>query len=737
MLVCPQCQFENPNTNKFCQKCGTSLSYKNCSQCQSQVALSAQNCPNCGAEAGTVWLAIISTEAGRPATQTSAPIASSTPIGAETSPLAASQAPGSFVIGSDPQPTLATDAGIDEWESEIPMNDIEENEIFPASSFPDPATESSPTPTVQEAVPEPVNSINPTPETASADTAEVLPLNPLQEAADPMLEEDSEASTLVLSSEYLDPQQRYKLLKSLPQIQAGTAETVVKVLDCQPFQMSPLAALVRSGDAVQSRPAAAPPAPTSDTLPITPTLADLAVPVPAQPYLALQTQFDLNLPAIHDAWQQNGQTVMLLEDRSDLPLLLAEWGNDEILPLQLLHWLYEMTELWAALEPWHCQRSLLEVTNLRVNEDRNLCLQRLYCEKSEVSLPLSDLGDLWQMLFSQSQRTQLGSITQLLVDCKEGVIQTVEELRGRLVAIAEEMEISSAPVPVDADDDDEDMPTVVLPMQLVNLQSAGATDVGRQRAHNEDCYGIVTNISTIESPLGRAVRARCLYILCDGMGGHAGGEVASAQAVETLRQYFQTHWQDQLPNEATIREAVLLANQAIFDVNQKEVRSGSGRMGTTLVLVLVQDNQVAVAHVGDSRLYRLSRRQGLRQVTVDHEVGQREIKRGIDPETAYSRPDAYQLTQALGPRDEDFVHPDVQFLELNEDTLLILASDGLTDNDLLETHGPTHLQPLLSHEASLEQGVSELINLANQYNGHDNITAILIRALVQPSKREL
>lgn len=729
MLVCPQCQFENPNTNKFCQKCGTSLSSKNCPQCQSQVALSAQNCPNCGAEAGTVWLAIISKEAAKAATQTSAPIASSTPSGAETIPLAASQAPESFVVSTAQEPALTPDAGIDEWDSELPVNDIDENEIFPASSFPDPATESTPATTVPEVATEPVNSIHPTPESVRADTAEVPPLNPLQEAADPMPEDDSEASTLLLTSEYLDPQQRYKLLKSLPQIQAGTSETVVKVLDCQPFQMSPLAALVRSGGAVQSRPPSEPPA-------ITPTLADLAIPVPAQPYLALQTQFDLNLPAIHDAWQQNGQTVVLLEDRSDLPLLLAEWGRDEILPLQLLQWLYEMTELWAALEPWHCRRSLLEVTNLRVNEDRNLCLQRLYCEKSDVSLPLSDLGDLWQMLFSQSQRTQLGSITQLLLDCKEGVILTVEELRGRLVAIAEEIETASAPVPVDADDDDEDMPTVVLPMQLVNLQSAGATDVGRQRAHNEDCYGIVTNISTIESPLGRAVRARCLYILCDGMGGHAGGEVASAQAVETLRQYFQTHWQDQLPKEATIREAVLLANQAIFDVNQKEVRSGSGRMGTTLVLVLVQDTQVAVAHVGDSRLYRLSRRQGLRQVTVDHEVGQREIKRGIDPETAYSRPDAYQLTQALGPRDEDFVHPDVQFLELNEDTLLILASDGLTDNDLLETHKSTHLEPLLRYEASLEQGVSELINLANQHNGHDNITAILIRALVQPSKRE-
>ena len=118
---------------------------------------------------------------------------------------------------------------------------------------------------------------------------------------------------------------------------------------------------------------------------------------------------------------------------------------------------------------------------------------------------------------------------------------------------------------------------------------------------------------------------------------------------------------------------------------------------------------------------------------MDHEVGQREILRGVEPSIAYARPDAYQLTQALGPRDENFINPDVQFLQLSEDTLLLLASDGLTDNDLVEQHWRTHLEPLLSSRANLETGVSELIDLANQYNGHDNITAVLIRAKVRPN----
>jgi protein phosphatase len=297
-------------------------------------------------------------------------------------------------------------------------------------------------------------------------------------------------------------------------------------------------------------------------------------------------------------------------------------------------------------------------------------------------------------------------------------------------------------VDVSTSDDDmttdgDDVPTVVLPMKLTSIEDAGRTDVGRQRDHNEDYYSIQADVKKIEGPSGRTLQVKGLYILCDGMGGHAGGEVASAMAVDTLKQYFEANWHDQLPNEATIREAIYLANKSIYDLNQENARSGSGRMGTTLVLVLIQDTHVAIAHVGDSRLYRFSRRRGLEQVTTDHEVGQREIQRGVEPAIAYARPDAYQLTQALGPRDENFVSPDVQFMEINEDLLLLLCSDGLTDNDLLENHWRTHLEPLLSVQTNLEQGVSQLIDLANHFNGHDNITSVVIRTKVRPNLEQI
>ncbi len=588
---------------------------------------------------------------------------------------------------------------------------------------------------------------------------------------------------------YLDTEQRYQLLEPLPPL---SAEVQVRVLDCQPLQLSPLAALVAS----QQDWSVVPPDSAHSQPPETSTdsMIAMAIPAIAKPYLALQSQFDQTCAAIHDAWQQEDRQVVLIEDLSDWPQMLALWHDRETTSTQILPWLYKMTQLWAALEPWHCRQSLLEVSNLRVSEDKALVLQRLYAEPGEGNPTLQDLGRVWQELFRQSQRTQFGSLVRLLDELKAGNIQAIAELQPRLEAIANELQVivpspptpplsplppypqrgprqfsqrgepphetgsrvpplplpPSPPAPssgsltvlqIDEPQNkrmqSDDMSTVVLPMQLYSLEDAGCTDVGRQRDHNEDCFGIETTISKQEYPKGRTIQARGLYIICDGMGGHAAGEVASALAVKTLQQYFQTHWQSpQLPDEATIRDAVRLANQTIYDQNQQDTRSGTGRMGTTLVMVLLQDNKVAVVHVGDSRLYRLDRRQGLEQVTVDHEVGQREISRGVEPAIAYGRPDAYQLTQALGPRDENFIKPDVKFLELNEDILLILASDGLCDNDLLEQRWQTHLKPLLSSSNSLEQGASDLIDLANQYNGHDNITAVLIRAKVRPDMQQ-
>ncbi|PZO60707.1 MAG: hypothetical protein DCF15_01820 [Phormidesmis priestleyi] len=304
----------------------------------------------------------------------------------------------------------------------------------------------------------------------------------------------------------------------------------------------------------------------------------------------------------------------------------------------------------------------------------------------------------------------------------------------------------------DDSDSDIDLPelsesdesTMVLPMKLVRLEEAGRTHVGRQRDHNEDCFFIASSLQKQADNNGQRTQAHCLYVLCDGMGGHDGGEVASQLATQTLLSYFEAHWPHpvpqlsgnvparSLPDEATIVEAVKLANKAIYDVNEAEERAGHERMGTTLVMVLLQGTEAVVAHVGDSRLYQHTRRMGLRQVTIDHEVGQREMKRGIPPEIAYGRPDAYQLTQALGPRGSEDLVPSVSYLMFSEDSLLLLCSDGLSDTSLVETYLDSHIDPVLRGKKDLETGMDDLITLANQVNGHDNISAIAIRLSISP-----
>ena len=273
-----------------------------------------------------------------------------------------------------------------------------------------------------------------------------------------------------------------------------------------------------------------------------------------------------------------------------------------------------------------------------------------------------------------------------------------------------------------------DIPTAILPNRVTNLEAIGMTDVGLERQHNEDFFVIDNRVTQISDPDGERAYTKGLYILCDGMGGHAQGEVASRLAAETLATYFTEHWEDDLPAPADFEKAIRWANQTLFALNEGQTRLGSGRMGTTLVLAMLQDTQLRFAHVGDSRLYRYTRRCGLEQLTVDHEVGQRAIRRGVTPEIAYALPSAYQLTQALGPRADQSVKPEVQTIPLHEDALFLLCSDGLTDNSVLERHYESYVSPMLDFRNSLEEGVSRLIELANAENGHDNITVVAIRA---------
>ncbi|ABW30021.1 protein phosphatase 2C domain-containing protein [Acaryochloris marina] len=273
-------------------------------------------------------------------------------------------------------------------------------------------------------------------------------------------------------------------------------------------------------------------------------------------------------------------------------------------------------------------------------------------------------------------------------------------------------------------------PTQLLsPSQsLLSLESVGRTDVGLNRSHNEDYFSIdQQHFCTPDLPDGGY---RGLYILCDGMGGMARGEVASELATKTLRSYLNSRWQRHLPTEIGLELAINTANKAVYERNQREQRAGSGRMGTTAVVVMVNNTHIRYVHIGDSRLYRLTRQYGLQQLTTDHNAYQRALQRGYSPEEAQAF--GPQLTKALGPWSGESLRPKSQTLAVEEDTVFLLCSDGLSDHDLLENHANSHLMGMLDFRTDLATGMDQLMALANQKNGHDNITAIAVRLRPQP-----
>ncbi|MBE9222328.1 serine/threonine phosphatase [Cyanobacterium stanieri LEGE 03274] len=497
------------------------------------------------------------------------------------------------------------------------------------------------------------------------------------------------------------------------------------------------------------------------------SLINAGIPGLAFPYLTL-TEYSPLVPDLLDAWQDDqGSEYVIINQRDNWQSLSHFLSNNNITNHQVFHHLKTMAKLWKDLQKLKCAQTLLEEDNLGIGDSGDLEIKKLYFDDLDNLPHIRQLVEQWIFILEENNQTDAATpIKGLMEKIEEGKIDEIKELSEALNLIHQQAQLDDLLdeneeeflIPPDkeleeladqfdfdeAEDDQEatvinngenidEQPTVVLPMTLLSLAECGMTDIGMKRSHNEDCFAVETKINKRETPQGIFCTGKGFFLVCDGMGGHAGGEVASALAVKTLYQYFQEHWQDELPEEEIIKEGILEANRVIYDANIDKGNLGAGRMGTTVVMTLVQDNQVAIAHVGDSRIYRVTRKWGLEQLTTDHSVAQAEMKNGIEPEIAFARPDAYQLTQALGPRKREFVHPEVSFLEVKEDTLFLMCSDGLSDNELLENNWQSVLLPLLSSKANLQEGSAHLLELANQINGHDNITCILARIKVQPN----
>ncbi|RST75445.1 Stp1/IreP family PP2C-type Ser/Thr phosphatase [Siminovitchia acidinfaciens] len=234
------------------------------------------------------------------------------------------------------------------------------------------------------------------------------------------------------------------------------------------------------------------------------------------------------------------------------------------------------------------------------------------------------------------------------------------------------------------------------------------TDRGQVRPHNEDDGGVFINS-----------RGEMLAIVADGMGGHKAGEVASGIAVSLLKEQWDEVNQNLSPTEAEqwFHEHVAAVNKKIFQHSIEN--SQCEGMGTTIVAAICTDRFVTVANVGDSRCYVLND-QGYAQLTEDHSFVNELVKTGqISPEDAAHHPRKNIVLKAAGTQEE--IEIDTKTVTFEEGDKILLCSDGLSDKV-----SKAEMEGILKTPLPGEDKADNLIQLANQYGGEDNISLVIV-----------
>ena len=236
----------------------------------------------------------------------------------------------------------------------------------------------------------------------------------------------------------------------------------------------------------------------------------------------------------------------------------------------------------------------------------------------------------------------------------------------------------------------------------------GKTDVGKVRESNQD------------SMVFKHLDEDCLYaVVCDGMGGHNGGNVASELAVRTLDASLSSGYDGASRNrsvETLLRKAIRHTNETVFSVSLKD--EGLRGMGTTVVMAYIVDGKAYIAHVGDSRAY-IYDGDSLTRLTVDHSIVQQMIDDGqITEEEAKTHPYRHVITRVLGfTRD---VEVDIETVEFAPTDIILLCSDGLSN--MLES---SEIESVFE-EVSANRVCDELVEREMKNGGTDNVTAVIV-----------
>lgn len=467
-----------------------------------------------------------------------------------------------------------------------------------------------------------------------------------------------------------------------------------------------------------------------DTQPGKVPAAPAELPPAVEPYLHL-SPYCLQVPQVYGVTRSSRRNspILLLEHAplypetqtgkypagTLIPDLATVW--EQSTGFRQLHWLWQIASLWQPLWAEGVATTLFNSGLLRTEGS---LLRLLELQTDGRSTPtLAELGKLWRHWQPTAKPEIANFMDSLCQSLQTGQLATIEQL---VTALDHALCIGSQ-------------------SQSRQLHLVTRTDQGPTRQRNEDaCYPPSGTIATLslQANSGSNTSLTSLVIVCDGIGGHEGGNVASSLAIATVQERLQPLLQSANLVESAILTAELAksataANDVIVARNDNENRQERQRMGTTLVASLAQGHELYLLHVGDSRAYRISHT-NCHQVTLDDDLAAREARLGYSLyREALQHSGSGSLTQALGMNASSLLHPTVQRFVLDEDCLFLLCSDGLSDFDRVEQHWETELLPILDNTVDLEAASQRLIDLANQHNGHDNVTVGLVHCRVIPN----
>ncbi|MBG1266070.1 protein phosphatase 2C domain-containing protein [Nostoc sp. WHI] len=439
-----------------------------------------------------------------------------------------------------------------------------------------------------------------------------------------------------------------------------------------------------------------------------------------KPYLRL-IPYRLHVPQVYGvlplADASSHQEILLLEKP---PLLVDDTIQQVHLCSELitawrdatsmrqLNWLWQIAHLWQPLASEGVASSLLDSHVLRVEGSLVRLLELRFDTATPPELP--QLGEFWRQLVTYAKPAVAEFVEHVSLSLIQGEIHSSEQLITVLDRGLAQLGRSQTPT----------------------IKIITKTDTGPSRQRNEDACSPPSGTLVSKPPQPTA-----LAIVCDGIGGHEGGNVASNLAIETIQHQVQQLTKvpyDHIDPSLLLNDlenAVSIANDKISQRNDGENRQGRQRMGTTLVMALPVAHEMYITHVGDSRAYWITRH-GCYQVTLDDDVASREVRLGYAIyREAVLQSAAGSLVQALGMGPSSSLHPTSGRFMLDEDAVFLLTSDGLSDFDRVEEYWETEILPILLGETNIVNVADRLVEIANTKNGHDNVTVALVHYQVQ------